>query len=161
MKRIVKVILLFLLVWHTAEARSIYETFVSMPDSLCPFLTPQQRLTLVKYAEAQANDSVENLFGGYSSIRVSQENYLTCSVAEGVNYTLLLQADTIVFVQTVCAPLCASQVARYVANWIFIDHIRPASQVLFPLAEVKDGRIYWSDQTPLLLDEEEKKHYAE
>lgn len=68
-----------------------------------------------------------------------------------------LSADTIVLIQTVCAPICSSCVHVYSKEWELIHSIEPACGGIFPEAEYHDGHVVWHDNTPLYLDEEEKK----
>ena len=134
--------------------------FMTLPDSLCPFFSPQQRITLLRLAQVGATDSVDNLFSGKSVITSLSDTRLTLSVADGVEYLLALKADTILLVNTVCAPVCSSVVRSYVANWLPLGTVPPPAGMAFPQADIAaDGTLVWTDRTPQLLDEEEKKHY--
>lgn len=137
----------------------VAQMFLSMPDTLCPYLDMRQRVMLLEYANHNATDSVENIFGGKSIVLSKTDNCLELQVADGFTMTLLADSASFLLIQTACAPLCSSIVKRYVANWIYVEELKPEKQCMLPRAEVIDGRISWSDQTLLLLDEEEKKYY--
>ena len=133
----------------TMSAQSIKQTFLSMPDTLCPFFSPQQRLQLLRLYDAQAPDSLVNLFGTKSKITFLTEQQLTMSITNDVEYQLLQKADTTYFIQTVCAPICSSVVKAYIANWMYVGRVNaPFNDAVFPKAEIKDGELQWTDCTP-------------
>ncbi|MBR1809166.1 MAG: DUF3256 family protein [Paludibacteraceae bacterium] len=137
----------------------VAQRFLSIPDTLCPYLDMKQRVMLLEYANHNTTDSVENIFGGKSIVLSKADNCLELQVADGFTMTILADSASFLLIQTACAPLCSSIVKRYVANWIYVEELKPDKQCMLPKAEVIDGRLSWSDQTPLLLDDEEKKYY--
>lgn len=166
MKVVNKVILLSLL-YITSSLYAqlpVGQLFLSMPDSLCPYLDMKQRVVLLEYANQNLSDSVDNIYGGHSSVTAKTDNYLCIQVTDGISLELLTDSDSFCLIQTACAPICSSIVKRYFANWMFIGEVKPvglsqAERAVFIKAEVSDGNIVWHDETPLWLDEEEKKHY--
>ncbi len=135
------------------------QLFLSMPDSLCPMLDMRQRVVLLEYVNQQLQDSVVNIYGGQSRVLAKTDNYICLEAAEGVTMEILADTSSFILIQTACAPVCSSIVKRYIANWLFMEELRPDHETDFMKAVVVDGRIVWSDETPLLLDDEEKKHY--
>ena len=67
--------------------------------------------------------------------------------------------DTLFLIQTVCAPICVSVVSAYTMNWRFLKMIEPPFVADLYSAHVAGDSLVFVDQTPLLLDEEERKHY--
>lgn len=73
--------------------------------------------------------------------------------------TIELNKDTILVIETACAPICSSIVNVYSNNWQYIGRLMPPiANCVFPEAYVENKRLRWRDNTPLMLDEEEKKH---
>lgn len=90
---------------------------------------------------------VETESGSYSRIRMADSCYI-----EVLNYS-----DSILLVQTVCAPVCSSLARVYNKEWQIIREVYPPQECIFPFATIQDGRIMWKDNTGEILDEEEKK----
>ena len=90
---------------------------------------------------------VEEESGNYSRIRMADSCYI-----EGQNY-----GDSILVVQTVCAPVCSSCVHVYNKEWRPLREVRPAKECTFPLATIRNGQLVWQDNTVQILDDEEKK----
>ncbi len=136
---------------------TVRDAFVSMPDTLCPFLDVQQRAYLLNVAPI--GDTIPNRFDGQTVLKERTERTVGLQVADGVEYTIFLQNDTITFIQTACAPVCASVVKQYDAAWHYLQTITPSIQGIFVEAMLQDGTIVYKDNTPELLDEDEKKAY--
>ncbi len=136
---------------------TVRDAFVSMPDTLCPFLDVQQRAYLLNVAPI--GDTIPNRFDGRSVLKERTEQNIGLQVAEGVEYTLFVQNDTITFIQTACAPICASVVKQYDGEWRYVQTVRPSIQGVFVEAMLQDSAIVYKDNTPELLDEDERKAY--
>ncbi len=134
----------------------VWDVFTSMPDTLCPFVDLQNRVCMVRIAGC---DTVPNRLDGVSYL-IDQTKYsLRVQIADGVEYGLLLHNDTITFIQTVCAPVCASIVKQYDSEWHYLQTITPPLKGVFVEAMLQDSAIIYKDNTPELLDEDEKKAY--
>lgn len=73
--------------------------------------------------------------------------------------TIQLGTDTLLVVETACAPICSSIVRVYDLSWNYIGMLQsPFTSAVFPEAYIENKRLYWRDNTPLMLDDEEKKH---
>ncbi len=153
------VLTLFMPCNHANAQLPIGQLLLSMPDSLCPYLDMKQRVVLLEYANQNMKDSVDNIYGGKSAILDKTDNYLSLAVADGFTIELLSDSASYYLIQTACAPICSSIVKQYVANWIFVEEVKPEKPTVFQKATVEDGKIVWIDETPLLLDDEEKKYY--
>ncbi len=154
-------IILFLGSWLLALGSfaqiNVHEAFIAMPDTLCPFLDVQQRAFLANVASV--SDTIPNRLNGKSAVIERTEQALRVHIADGVEYSLLVQNDTINFIQTVCAPVCASIVKQYTSDWQYLQTVAPTIQGVFVEAKLQDGTIIYQDNTPELLDEDEKKDY--
>lgn len=150
------------------HALSPVEAFFSMPDELCPYFNRAQKMVLCNQLEAARKENrsdslyaVPNLFGTESVPLELTDSLLRIQITDGVEYSWWVCADGIVFVQTVCAPVCSSVVGLYDAGWTWLHDLKPDMEALFVSAHVENGKLVYTDETPLLLDEEEKKHYKE
>ena len=115
-------------------------------------LFAQAETDLVKQwiADATAlggNPVVEEESARYSRIRMADSCYI-----EVQNY-----GDNILVVQTVCAPVCSSCVRIYNKEWQLLREVRPAKECTFPLATIRNGQLFWQDNTIEILDDKEKK----
>ncbi len=140
---------------------NVRDAFLTMPDTLCPFLDKVQRYYLLTAAAEGTLDTVQNRFNGESSIIELQPNVLRVHIAEGVEYDLLIQTDTITLIQTVCAPICASVVKQYDSLWQYLRTIHPSITGMLIEAELRGEDIVYKDNTPDLLDEDEKQEYKQ
>lgn len=101
---------------------SVAEAWLSMPDSLCPFLSQQHRLQLLQYAKAGLTDTIQNRFEGRSyidSIDLSG-NYLSLQLTPNLHFSLQTADSLITIEQVICAPICNATTCIYSADWRLI-----------------------------------------
>ncbi|MBR1427097.1 MAG: hypothetical protein IJ581_06555 [Paludibacteraceae bacterium] len=69
--------------------------------------------------------------------------------------------DSVLVVQTVCAPICSSH-ARIIdkGGKTVRNIVPPYPHAVFPEASIREGVLVWEDHTPDVLDEEELKYYT-
>ncbi|MBR6017957.1 MAG: DUF3256 family protein [Paludibacteraceae bacterium] len=96
---------------------------------------------------------------GAPEILEQTEEYLYVRMAEECYYHVYspAEADSIVLIQTVCAPICSSCVRVYNKEWELLRQVWPTRRGIFQEATFRDGQIYWIDHTSEYLDEEEKQ----
>lgn len=71
--------------------------------------------------------------------------------------TLQLGTDTMLVIETACAPICSSVVRVYDKDWKYIGILHsPYISAVFPEAYVENKRLCWRDNTYMMLDDEEK-----
>ena len=86
--------------------------------------------------------------GAYARYKMSDSCY-----AESYSY-----GDSILIVETVCAPLCASHAHVVNKEGITLRAIPyPTSGMLQEASIDSVGKLYWTDHTELLLDESERE----
>lgn len=161
MKRIFLIILFALsgiILWAQP---TIMQHLLTMPDSICPYFDMNARIKMVEYYNQSIPDSLENSYGGKSFVSIKTDSYIRLEVAEGFSLEILKDSISFILIQTACAPVCSSIVRQYEGNWMYMREIKPEQDGIFMLAKVIDGNIVWEDQTPLLLDDEEKRHYLQ
>lgn len=107
-------------------------------------------------------DFVRSLHGNPTIVEQT-DDHMRVRMADSCYYDLYtpVEADTIVLIQTVCAPICSSCVRVYSKEWKALHNLLPTCGGIFPEAKFVDGHILWTDNTPLFLDEEENKKRVE
>lgn len=87
---------------------------------------------------------------------------LGCCAQTLIHYDTLVVADSMVVIQTVCAPICSSVARVYNKQGAPVRTLpAPNDRWVFPEAYIQSDSILWRDNTPQLLDEEEKNHPSE
>lgn len=80
------------------------------------------------------------------------------SADTSIRYDSLSVGDSLVVIQTVCAPICSSVARVYNKQGDMIGTIpAPSATWVFPQAYIEQDSIVWRDNTYLMLDDEEKK----
>lgn len=106
------------------------------------------------------------LMHGAPQLEADEGTYTRYRMADSCTIELLLTApDTIVTVETVCAPICSSIARVYYINkeeqkktWEYVREIMsPYPHAVFPEAHIESGRLVWQDNTYLMLDAEEQE----
>jgi len=72
----------------------------------------------------------------------------------------LIMGDTAMVISTACAPICSSIARVYAINnkeWQLVRTLTGDSTMVFPEAYFEEQQLRWRDNTPELLDDEEKK----
>ena len=110
---------------------SVAEAWLSMPDSLCPFLSHQHRLQMLQYAKAGLSDTLENKFEGRSyidSLDLSG-NYLSVQLTPNLHFSLHTADSIITIEQVVCAPICNATTCVYSTDWRLIRREKQPWQI--------------------------------
>ncbi|MCQ2310577.1 MAG: hypothetical protein MJZ64_02370 [Paludibacteraceae bacterium] len=106
-----------------------------------------------------------NIYHKIVTALVAFSSAILCS-AETVTKDTLIAGDSAIVITTICAPICSSVARTYAINkesqdatWILLHTITtPDSHIVFPEAYFENGQLKWRDNTPQLLDDEEKQH---
>jgi len=72
----------------------------------------------------------------------------------------LMSGDTATVITTVCAPICSSIARVYAINnkeWLLVHTLMGDSTMVFPEAYFEQQQLRWRDNTPEMLDDEEKR----
>lgn len=99
---------------------------------------------------------VQNL-GGSPEITEETDDHVHIRMADSCYYDIHMAQDTIVVIQTACAPICSSCVRVYNKEWEELHQLWPTVSGIFPEAAYRDGQVYWTDNTAMYLDEEERQ----
>ena len=94
---------------------------------------------------------------GNPEILEETDDHVHIRMADSCYYDIHMTQDTIVVIQTACAPICSSCVRVYNKEWELLHQLSPTVSGIFPEAEYRDGRVYWTDNTAMYLDEEERQ----
>lgn len=116
-----------LMLAFTAQAQ-IEQVWVSMPDSLCPYLNVQQRKFMLDYALRGSLDTIPNQLQGRSCIEQLDRthNILRVRLTSALTAELQAGTDTITLIETVCAPLCSTLTRHYNYAWMLLGESRSA-----------------------------------
>ena len=127
MQRIVYSLLLSLVTLLYAEAQTpIRSWLVSMPDSVMPLLTKNDRLDLIDFYEARMRAVVNNRFDGKSSLDTLTENFLRISYTPSADVTMKLlpvndTTDILCMATTAKAMVNDSRIAFFDMQWQPLD----------------------------------------
>ena len=95
-----------------------------MPDSLCPYLNPQQRVLLLTDAAKGVHDTIPNQLGGRSWVEESTDLTVTFHLTQSMTMQVEASNDTIKVTKTLCAPICSSTTRTYNNSWLLISETR-------------------------------------
>ena len=101
----------------------IAEIWVSMPDSVCPYLNAQQRKQMFDRAMNGVFVPTVNQLNGTSLIEAVDLPGNTLRVRYSQVQVTEIQAgnDTIVIIDHVCAPVCSTLTRRYNYAWMLLS----------------------------------------
>ncbi|MFT3752917.1 MAG: DUF3256 family protein [Paludibacter sp.] len=115
---------LFVLVGQGLVAQRIEKSYISMPEVLNPVLPQKLRLELLEYHKVGQGDSVQNRFGNVSYLQVfdTLNNLIVVRNTQSTTFEMkLLKLEdgmpVVGAINTVCAPICQSDIAFYDTAW--------------------------------------------
>lgn len=126
------------------SAQQVAEVWISMPDSVCPFINEQQRLSLIQYAKAGLTDTIVNQFDGktYLDSVDLQNNYISAQITANMRMELTTERIIVLQVEdeavvdecirvskTVCAPICSTFTTWYDFAWNIIKREKSPWQI--------------------------------
>ena len=85
--------------------------------------------------------------GGQPTVLEETDRYVRVQLTDSATIELVDTGDSLIVVQTVCAPQCSSCARVYNKEWQLVRTISPSVSSVFPLAVIdkKSGHIEWSD----------------
>lgn len=101
--RLRAVVIVIVVLLSCAMKAQVAEAFLSMPDTICPYLSTQQRVHLVQYAKAGVFSPIPNRFDGEArvdSINLSA-NYIALHVTSNTRWEITTLAGMICLRQTI------------------------------------------------------------
>lgn len=113
---------------HAAEEQKMSDVFAAMPDSLMPYLTSNNRLDLVDFANAGMFSEVKNVFDDATQMNCLTDNYLQLHLNPSTDVEMkLVKADSVLadssayvvyVVKTYrCADAEHSVVGKFTSRW--------------------------------------------
>ena len=137
--------LLFVAVGMSAQLK-MRDLFASMPDSLMPVLSKNNRLDCIDFIEAGMQARVRNQMDGSSELTALDERFLSMQVSSASSVEMLLLPDsTLCMVRTYAGPAKESTVEFYGTQWN-----RLSTKAEFP--EVKDFFVSCPDSVQSRMD---------
>lgn len=124
-----KILLFSLFIFFAADsylsAQSMRALFVSMPDSIMPLLTKNNREDCIDFIDAGMQAVVTNRLDSKSELLQFTPNFLHLRTSEAGTMQLKILPtadDTLVCViNTICAEACDSRIAFYTRKWQPVD----------------------------------------
>lgn len=132
------VLLLVLSASLTVNALSVEKLFVEIPNKLIPTLNRQIRFEMVEYFKANGTDSIDNIFRN-KSYMLRLDTTLQHIVVKTTHQSffemkVLTEPETentvIAVINTVCAPICHSNIRFFTPDWQPLDITFVAPQIL-------------------------------
>jgi len=121
---IISLLLLVVGVGSTVELRAqeAKKLFISMPDSLCPYLTSVNRADCVDFLESKMKAVVDNRFGSKSEMTDLSKDYVRMKLTSSTDWQMKVLAlndstDIICTITTVGGPACDSKLRFYTTQW--------------------------------------------
>lgn len=121
-------ILTILLLMLTAplQAQRVKDMWISMPDSLIPYLNKSMRIELVDFVNMKVKAEVKNLLGEESVMDTLTANYLSVTLNEAATVQMrmlpLQNGDSIMcMVRSSHGPACDSELSFWSKNWQRIE----------------------------------------
>ena len=152
---------------------TIRNCFAAMPDSLLPYLTKNNRLDCIDFAENDMKTPVDNLLDGKSHMEQLTDNYLLMQLNKTTTLQMKLlprETDTLIcMVKTMQAPEPVSMIKFYTTDWTEIDILLPAmakdqrqktKDCLISYSLSADSNELTVTQTPIFTNDRELKPEA-
>lgn len=116
------VILLIAMACLQVQAQSMRKIWLSMPDSIIPYLNKNQRLELVDYVDLKVKPEVKNQLRETSVIDTLTTNYMSITLNKASKMQLRLLPTTnedsiLCMVRTFNGPLPESSITFYTPHW--------------------------------------------
>ncbi|MBR1462852.1 MAG: DUF3256 family protein [Prevotella sp.] len=105
---------------------SMREVWLSMPDSMIPYMNKSQRLEHVELLEMQVDSKVKNLLSGEGQMDTISDRFLQIRLNASADLQLLLlpkpdSSQVVCMVKTVRAQHAESEIRFYTTSWERID----------------------------------------
>lgn len=118
---VVFIIMIFMSAGMHAQ-KSMREVWVTMPDSVIPYLNQKLRAELIDYWDMKAEAKVKNILGGNTKLEELNDKFMAVKLNGNtdVSFRLLNTADSsyiICMVKTISAPAKESTVSLYSSDW--------------------------------------------
>lgn len=114
--------LLFLTVSVTAGAKSMRELWLTIPDSLMPYVDKNHRIEMVEFLGMNLRGDVDNLFGSKSEMDTLTNDYAALTLNEAMEVQLkrlpMNGSDSIVcMLRTIKGPAPESELIFFTQDW--------------------------------------------
>lgn len=101
----------------------LMQTWIGMPDSICPYLSSQQRKHMVDAAVRNTFDTITNLLDGKSYVEAIsiKENSMRVRLTDNMSIEITCTDSFITIEQVICAPLCSTLTRVYTTDWVLTE----------------------------------------
>lgn len=147
MKRLLFIVM-FIPCMLMAQKPNVEQAFLTIPQDLCPFFDVRTAYQMLNLAKSGVEDSTINFFGGKSRVMMVLPDQITLAVADSITYDVCVTDSSIVYIQTVCVPVCNSIVRRYDSQWHNEVRLYPPFEAPFCKSVFEADTLRWIDTTP-------------
>lgn len=118
MRKLLFVVLLLL--GSMGISAQLTQTWVGMPDSICPYLSTQHRKHMIDAAIKGTFDTIPNLLEGKSYVEMVdiQQNAMRVRMTENMTMEITCDESSVTVIQTICAPICSTLTRVYTTDWV-------------------------------------------
>jgi hypothetical protein len=128
------IIILLICSSFTAKSQTVTDVFLTLPEPLFLTLSENNKLDLIDLYKANQKAEVKNLLEDTCTLVKLTDNFLQIENGNSTFELLLLpmvnDSKIVCLIQTLCAPVCDSQLAFYTTNWKKMD-----ANIFFSLAD--------------------------
>jgi hypothetical protein len=119
------IIFLWICTGFIAKSQTVADVFLTLPESAFLTLSENNRLDLIDLYKADQKAGVKNQLGDSCFLVKLTDNFLQMENGN-ITFELLLlpmvnDSKIVCLIQTLCAPVCDSQLAFYTTNWKPLD----------------------------------------
>ncbi|MCI6161056.1 MAG: DUF3256 family protein [Prevotellaceae bacterium] len=126
MKRLFTAAIALLFVWSANAQYTMREAWLSMPDSILPYLNKGLRAELIDFLDMKTASKVSNLLQGESRVDTLISDFISLHPNRSTQIQLKLlpcvdSTQVICLVKTFYAPEAESEISFYTSNWEAMD----------------------------------------
>jgi len=119
--KIVFTVFSLIIAFCPVEAQTVSELFLKLPEPVLLTLTVSDRMDLIDMYKAGEESNTRNFFGDSCSILSLSDDYLQIRIGKNIMELFILpminDSKIIGLIQTVCTPVCDSQLEFYTTTW--------------------------------------------
>ncbi len=123
MKKVIPILCILITISCQLSAQSIKDIWISMPDSIVPYLTIDLKKELVNNAKLSIKAQVINLLGDTTKVDTASDKYMKVVLSKRSTLELIeLDKNTIALLMTFHGPLKDSNLSLYSKDWTLIKN---------------------------------------
>lgn len=118
-------------------------SFISMPDTLLPYLNRRTRNYLIELSKIGGYSYVDNNFGDKSTLHILSPKHIQVFITDEVLCDMLIYKGGFLWITTMCSPECYSRATLYSAKWEKIEDVLPPNDSVFVRSKIVNDSLLW------------------